>query len=137
MQILPWGPSRHGFGVRVWPLVLVALLASHTGVIYLDDGHSIAYRQGAFLRQMVRCSRTAAGIEIQFDAREGQFQPWWSRIEVRVHEIRGRARAELNGRPLQSAQTSKSRTLTVLIDDQRGPARLSIDLDAGAPHPSP
>jgi alpha-glucosidase len=108
------------------------------GVIYLDDGHSVAYRQGAFLRQIVRCSQTATGIEIQFEAREGQFQPWWSRIEVRVHEMRGRARAQLNGRPLQSVQTSTSRMLTVLIDDQRGPARLSIDqLQAGALHTTP
>jgi alpha-glucosidase len=107
------------------------------GVIYLDDGHSIAYRQGAFLRQTVRCSQTAAGTEIQFEAREGRFQPWWSRIEVRVHEIRGRARAVFNGRLLPGVLTPKSRTLTVLIDDQPSPARLSINLEAGAPHPSP
>jgi alpha-glucosidase len=96
------------------------------GEIYADDGHSTAYRQHGFLRQTVRCSRTDDGLAIEFDAREGQFQPWWREIDVHVHGWTGPARADLDGRPLGDRALTQAGTLQIRIDDQRGPARLSI-----------
>jgi alpha-glucosidase len=96
------------------------------GEIYADDGHSMAYRERGFLRQMVRCRQTNEGIIIDFEAREGDFRPWWRRLDVRVHDWNGAARADLDGRSLTSRFIAQSKLLRVMIDDQRGAARLSI-----------
>jgi alpha-glucosidase len=95
------------------------------GVIYLDDGHSTAYREGAFLRQTVRCAETADGIDVHFERREGNFQPWWHQIEVRVHGFGGGV-ASLNGKALPGRKASKSGTFALSIGDQPGPAKLSF-----------
>ena len=103
------------------------------GEIYADDGHSTAYRQQGFLRQIVRCARTDDGMVVEFDAREGQFQPWWRQIDVHVHGWTGSARVDLDGKPLgdraltlTGASQGQAGTLQVRIDDQRGPSRLTI-----------
>ncbi len=96
------------------------------GVIYTDDGHSMAYQQQGFLRQTVRCTQTGDAIVVDFAAREGQFQPWWHQIDVRVHGWSGSAQANLDGRPVAELVAPDSGIVKVMIDDQRGPARLSI-----------
>jgi alpha-glucosidase len=96
------------------------------GEIYADDGHSTAYRQQGFLRQIVQCVQSDEGVVVEFKAREGGFQPWWRQIDVRVHDWRGSAHADLDGRPVADRVAPESGILKVTIDDQRGPARLSI-----------
>ncbi|MDP9011851.1 MAG: DUF5110 domain-containing protein [Pseudomonadota bacterium] len=96
------------------------------GVIYADDGHSMAYSRRGFLRQIVRCAQTGDGVVIEFDGREGQFQPWWTQIDVQVHDWTGAARVEIGGRVLTERVVPRSGTLHLRIHDQRGPARLSI-----------
>jgi alpha-glucosidase len=96
------------------------------GVIYADDGHSLAHEHQGYLRQIVRCEQTDAGIAVDFEAREGGFQPWWRQLEVRVHDWGGPGRASLDGRVVTDRILPHSGTLRVTLGDQRGPARLSI-----------
>jgi len=95
------------------------------GTIYADDGHSMAYAQQGYLRQRVRCVVTDAGMDLDFDAREGRFQPWWHEVAVRVHHWRGGAHAFLDGKPIADPVT-RSGILRVTIDDPSGEARLSL-----------
>ncbi|GAA4777345.1 glycoside hydrolase family 31 protein [Stakelama sediminis] len=56
------------------------------GTLYLDDGHSMAFKQGHYLRQQIRCRMTSTGsVELMFGKREGDYQPWWNQIRVVVH----------------------------------------------------
>jgi alpha-glucosidase len=100
------------------------------GVIYLDDGHSIAYRSGAFLRQSVLCSTAHGQLEIRFEAREGSFTPWWTRMIVRVHDWTDSAAAlkaaTLNGRSLPVRRDEPAHSVEVMIDDQARPATLTL-----------
>jgi alpha-glucosidase len=95
------------------------------GTIYADDGHSMAYVQQGYLRQQVRCVRTAAGMDLEFDAREGGYQPWWHQVNVRVHHWTGGAEAFFDGKAIADPVT-RSGTLSVTIDDPRGASRLSL-----------
>jgi len=64
-----------------------------TGTIYLDDGHSMGFEKGDYLRQAIRCSVAAdGGVAITFAPREGRFQPWWKEIAITVHGQPGKAR---------------------------------------------
>jgi alpha-glucosidase len=49
------------------------------GHIYEDDGHSMGYTRGAYLRQSI--TQEADG-SLVFSAREGTYTPWWNSIEI-------------------------------------------------------
>jgi alpha-glucosidase len=94
------------------------------GVLYLDDGHSMDYASGGFLRQRVRCAETGDGLELAFDAREGSFAPWWKRIEVVVHGWQGAARVEQGGRAIEAVADVGN--LRFAIGDQPAAARIVL-----------
>ena len=101
------------------------------GVLYADDGHSLAYTRDGFLRQTLRCSQSAEGLAIDFDKREGTFKPWWHQIEVTVHGWRGDASATLNGTPIRivrnaTAPATATLTVTMRLSDQPEAARLLV-----------
>jgi alpha-glucosidase len=95
------------------------------GTIYADDGHSMAYTRQGYLRQQVRCTQTAAGMDIDFDSREGGYQPWWHQVTVRVHHWPGDARATLDGKRVQDL-AARDGFLNVTIHDPSGKSRLSL-----------
>ena len=88
------------------------------GTIYLDDGHSMRFQTGDYLRQAIRCKSDDAGdLSITFDHREGQFQPWWTQIQVTVH---GRSAPSLiigTRGPLQSRYDSSGESVDFTIPD--------------------
>jgi alpha-glucosidase len=100
------------------------------GTIYADDGHSMAYTREDYLRQRVRCVQTDAGINIDFDAREGRFQPWWHQVTVRVHHWMGSAQAYLDRKHIADPQV-RDGVLSVTLDDPRGKSRLSLKVRSG------
>ncbi len=55
------------------------------GAIYADDGASLAYRRGAFLRQDLRCEETPGGLRVVFGPRQGSWRPWWNGLAIHVH----------------------------------------------------
>jgi alpha-glucosidase len=68
------------------------------GAIYLDDGHSMEFRNGHFLRQQIRCLRDRSGaLRVEFQPREGDFHPWWRAISLTVHGWNGGASARFGG----------------------------------------
>jgi len=95
------------------------------GTIYADDGHSMAYADQDYLRQRVRCVQTDGGIDIDFDAREGRFQPWWHQVTVRVHHWAGGAQAFLDRKHIADPVV-RDGVLSVTLDDPSGKSRLSV-----------
>ena len=100
------------------------------GTIYADDGHSMAYTQQDYLRQNVRCVESNAGMDLEFDAPQGRFQPWWHQVLVRVHHWRGGAQALLDGVRIADPVV-KSGVLLLTIDAPRGESRLSLKATPG------
>jgi alpha-glucosidase len=57
-----------------------------SGAIYFDDGHTMAFTRGDYLRQSIHCAERANGdLVITFDPREGSRAAWWKRIAITVH----------------------------------------------------
>ena len=96
------------------------------GEIYADDGHSMGYTRGEFLRQTVRCTATSDALSIEFDKREGRYHPWWRQMKITVHGWEGPARVALDGQPLAVIVNSKKRSLALRISDRVAPAWLVI-----------
>jgi alpha-glucosidase len=99
------------------------------GVLYADDGHSLGYQRGGYLRQELRCSASADELKIRFEARSGDFHPWWTQLQIHVHEWRGAASATLGGATVATHADAKNQLLALTIADQSAPAELVIRRD--------
>jgi alpha-glucosidase len=95
------------------------------GSIYADDGHSMGYTRQDYLRQRVRCAQSDAGIDVDFDAREGRFQPWWHQVTVRVHHWAGGAQAFVDHKHIADPVV-RDGVLSVTLDDPKAKSRLSL-----------
>ncbi|MDE2135046.1 MAG: DUF4968 domain-containing protein [Alphaproteobacteria bacterium] len=99
-----------------------------TATLYWDDGHSLEYKRGAFLRQTLHCDTLQDGLALTFDAREGSYAPWWKSIEVVLHGWDANsARAAIAGTAMTTRLNAKARTVSVVVPDQAGRAELLIE----------
>ena len=97
------------------------------GMLYADDGHSEAYRDGAFLRQAIRCEVTVQGLAVVFDKREGRHQPWWKQIEVVIHAWRsGDTKVAIEDVALASSYDANMQAVRFTIPDQKGSRRIDV-----------
>ena len=75
--------------------------ADCSGSIYLDDGHSMGFERGHYLRQSIRCEQLKSGnLKIEFARREGDYAPWWKRISLVVHGFSDGGVVQLRGRSI-------------------------------------
>ena len=96
------------------------------GVLYADDGHTMGYARGAFLRQTVRCEKTATGLTVAFDKREGSFKPWWKQLRVIVHGMPQPATVKLGTKTVAMQADAAAQTLTFDIADQPRAATITV-----------
>jgi len=54
------------------------------GALYLDDGHTFAYKKGEYLRVNYTCQTGENSLGITSSARQGSFMPWWNNVQVTV-----------------------------------------------------
>ncbi len=86
-----------------------------SGEIYDDDGQSMAFTRGDFLRQMVSCTANATGVtSVTLSKRTGRFAPWWKDIRLFLHSTQRRT-AKLNGKNLPVEQDGER--AIVVVDD--------------------
>ncbi len=96
------------------------------GSLYQDDGLTMDYKKGDFLRLHFSCEAAADSLRIHIAAQEGTRQPWWKQYEVKVFGWNSdKARALLNGKPdlVQASVEKQSHVLTLDL-----PASGVIDL---------
>jgi alpha-glucosidase len=55
------------------------------GSIYLDDGKTYAYRNGAFLRVVFTCDTDEDGFHLHISPHEGSYPAWWKEIRVEIY----------------------------------------------------
>jgi alpha-glucosidase len=102
---IPSGPLT----LRVYPLAPSLKIAGEAceGEVYSDDGHTFAFRQGAFARIYFTCATGSDGsIKLTIGKQDGSWKPWWRsyRVEV-VGWTPKQKRATVDGRNVPLAQT--------------------------------
>ena len=77
-----------------------------SGEVYADDGHSFAYRQGAYARIKFRCEAGQGGsVTLTIAPQQGSFKPWWSEYKLEVYglaPVQHTAMAGRDRRPLEA-----------------------------------
>jgi alpha-glucosidase len=118
--ILPRQPLVQSTSERpVGPLYLDVFPGGDcSGTLYLDDGHSMGFEKGDYLRQVIRCTVDDRGnVAITFDPREGRYHPWWSRIEVIVHGRSAQDRVSSSTIPIRTAHDSGAGSVDFYLAD--------------------
>jgi len=77
------------------------------GEIYADDGTSLAYQRGDFLRQRLRCEETLDGVRVEFEQRQGGRKPWWNGLALHVHGSQGAAAVLTPDMPFGSVEVKR------------------------------
>jgi len=96
--------------------------------LYFDDGISLAYKRGVYLRQHVECEVDAHGISILFGPRQGHYAPWWHEIDIDVHGVAGPPARVSLGKGVVAAQFDPdARVLHLRVPDILTGARATID----------
>jgi len=114
----PHGPST----LRVYPG------KDCRGSLYMDDGKTLAYTRGQFLRIEYSCAITPDGLTLRIGEHQGSFHPWWNRIHLEVYgwdSATGTVTVNGSADPAASVDTHKH-MLTVELDDQTHGTKLDI-----------
>jgi alpha-glucosidase len=91
------------------------------GSLYTDDGKSLAYTRGEFLRMEFSCQVTPKGLSLRIGQHQGTFQPWWKQIRLEVYGWDAAiANVSLNGKPekLPASIDATKHVLTVDVSDE-------------------
>jgi len=54
------------------------------GSIYQDDGTTLNYTKGVYLRTKFSCEITASGLRVHLGATEGNYHSWWKQYQLQV-----------------------------------------------------
>jgi len=99
------------------------------GSLYLDDGKTMAYTRGEFLRLAFSCTVTPTGVELQVGERKGSYLPWWKTIHLEVYDWQSpAARVTLKQKPgaLPDSVDPARHVLTLELDDDQQGSNLEI-----------
>ena len=55
------------------------------GFLYMDDGKTLAYKRGDYLRMEFSCKATPHEFALHIGEHHGTFRPWWNRIHVELY----------------------------------------------------
>lgn len=75
------------------PLQLRVYPGDHCeGELYEDDGHSLDYRNGGFLRIQYSCARDEHRVEVVSKILTNNFTPWWTSLRVQIFGLQTKPR---------------------------------------------
>ena len=104
---LPQGPLELG----VYPG------ANCSGSLYQDDGNTMAYKRGEFLRMQFSCEAQPDSLRVNLSKPEGTYKPWWSALKIVVYGSTSAPRElSVNGKAISDSQfDSAQKTVTFTV----------------------
>ena len=55
------------------------------GSVYLDDGVTLNYKKGEFMREEFSCTASGDTVTVKAGPREGDYTPWWHALHIEVY----------------------------------------------------
>jgi alpha-glucosidase len=87
------------------------------GSLYQDDGKTLAYTRGEFLRMEFSCQVTPLSLTLHIGERQGTFLPWWKQMHVEVYGWdSGTVSVRQNGKPPVALRTVQSTTHMLSVE---------------------
>jgi alpha-glucosidase len=94
---------------------------SCSGSLYQDDGKTMAYRRGGFLRMQFTCEAAADSLKMHIGPHEGSYRPWWTELRVEVYGQSSGATYAVAGKTEQAALDAEHHMVSLtILDDGHG-----------------
>jgi alpha-glucosidase len=84
--------------------------------LYQDDGNTLAYQHGEFMRMQFACESGPESLQVKFSTEQSQYKPWWSQVRFvffgivsRPHEV------SMNGNALTEWQYDPGRSSVTMV----------------------
>ena len=55
------------------------------GSLYQDDGKTMAYKRGEFLRMQFTCEASPNSVKLHVGPHQGSYRPWWDELRVEIY----------------------------------------------------
>jgi alpha-glucosidase len=72
------------------------------GDLYLDDGNTLAYQKGEFLRVHFTCEAAPDHVNVRMSAAEGPYHPWFKDVQLTVYGADKVRDIVLDGKPVKN-----------------------------------
>ena len=94
------------------------------GSLYQDDGKTMAYKHGEFLRVQFSCEASADSVKLRIGPHQGSYRAWWSELRVEVYGQNSDATYKVSGGKINSGRATLDvahQMVSVTVpDDGRG-----------------
>jgi alpha-glucosidase len=94
------------------------------GSLYQDDGKTMAYKHGEFLRVQFSCEASADSVKLRIGPHQGSYRAWWSELRVEVYGQNSDATYKVAGGKINSGRATLDvahQMVSVTVpDDGRG-----------------
>ncbi len=100
------------------------------GSLYLDDGSTLNYQRGEFLRVQFTCETDSTSVKLHIGTREGSYKPWWTQYQVEVYGQEGAAPYKIAGGQSQTATADPQHHRVTFTIPDNGSA---VDLEISKP----
>jgi len=96
------------------------------GSMYQDDGNTLAYTRGEFLRLRFTCEQHPDSLHLSISSAAAHYDPWWRSIEIEVFGVASQPRSvSVNGNPDRDWRFD-SRAQTLTLNTAAGPTQIVI-----------
>jgi alpha-glucosidase len=80
------------------------------GSIYQDDGNTMAYTRGEYMRMQFTCEAQPGSLRVNLSKPEGTYKPWWSALKIVVYgNTNAPHELSVNGKTVSDSQFDSAR----------------------------
>jgi alpha-glucosidase len=95
------------------------------GSVYLDDGVSLNYKKGEYMREEFSCTVSGDTVTVKAAPREGSFTPWWKALHIEVYG--GPSTKAEGGDGTLATYNAQRRAMLATIPDSGKGAELTLN----------
>lgn len=98
------------------------------GTLYQDDGTTLSYKKGNYLRVNYTCETQPDSVTLHMSAQRGSFHPWWKTVQIAVYDWpSAEVRVNYNGNAVSGSTYDEAhRILRVEVPQTSQASDLSI-----------
>lgn len=74
------------------------------GDLYTDDGDTLAYQKGEFLRVHFKCEAAGGNVKLNIGAGEGPYHPWFKNLQVLLYGGGAVREVQLDGKSIKKGK---------------------------------
>jgi alpha-glucosidase len=89
------------------------------GSVYLDDGVTLDYQKGQYMREQFSCTVSGNTITVKAAPREGSYTPWWTVLHIEVYGGPGTTAESADG-TLVTYNSQRHAMLATIADSGKG-----------------